>query len=180
MQPERAARELQAVGAMPRSAPEQPPAVRWRVPGGAPAIRRNSSRNDHWAGYWSHSACTCVRAVSAAKIRIAAQRAASRLRSSGARAPAVEAAGQRWRAAQRMAGPPRAWQGRAVSTTVRRARVLAVASARRQPLRLKSGDSRSPDKTSATRGSLCRSGYTSPTIAQSLVPHFHYFKLGVE
>lgn len=59
------------------------------------------------------------------------------------------------------------WAAAAARQVVRRARDLAVASARRPPLRPKSGDSRSPDRTSETRGFLCRSGYTSPTITQS-------------
>jgi hypothetical protein len=58
----------------------------------------------------------------------------------------------------------------------------AVAWARcprlRPRLRLNAGDSRSPDKISVTPGSLCRSGCTSPTIAQSQVLVCQYFKPG--
>jgi hypothetical protein len=51
-----------------------------------------------------------------------------------------------------------------------RAQGHAAAWAQLPPLRLHPSDSRSPDRTSVTPGSLCRSGYTSQKIAQSLVP----------
>ena len=69
---------------------------------------------------------------------------------------------------------------RADAAAARRAKDHAAASARRRLPRPKSGDSRSPDRTSVTPGYLCRSGYTSPTIAQSLKPRFVYFKQGSE
>ena len=53
--------------------------------------------------------------------------------------------------------------------TTRRAQGHVAASARAPLHRPKQGDSRSPDRTSVTPGFLCRSGYTSPTIAQSVV-----------
>jgi len=164
-----------------RCAPEAP----WTARSVVRESHRNSSRNAHSEDCWSRSACICAREVSAEKTRIAARPAASTARSCGRDwLPAGAPTERRWRGAQRRAAPRTGCARRAAasarSTAVRQARVLAVASARRRPLRLKPGDSRSPDRTSATRGFLCRSGYTSPTIAQSLVPHFHYFKLGVE
>ena len=171
-----------AAGAGPSCAP----AALWTARAGDRVTRRNSSRTARSSGCWCHSGCICAPVGAGAKTRIAARRAASVLRSCAPRWPAL--AGRRWPAAKRTEAPRTAWWAGQVrraaragaAQPARRARGLAVASARRQPLRLKSGDSRSPDRTSVTPGFLCRSGYTSPTIAQSLVPRFQYFKQGAE
>jgi hypothetical protein len=73
-------------------------------------------------------------------------------------------AAQSWAVGERTAYRPQAAQG------AQQAQGHAAAWAQLPPQRLKPSDSRSPDRTSATPGSLCRSGYTSPKIAQSLVP----------
>jgi len=158
-----------------------------RAHGGARVSLHNWSRTAHWVGCWSRSGCTRAQADAGERIRIAARRAASAPHSH-AQHQSLRAVRQRWPAERRTAGlPDRPHRGAASAHRAararqasRQARALGAASARRRPPRLKSGDSRSPDRTSATPGFLCRSGYTSPTIAQSLVPRFHYFKQGAK
>jgi len=172
------------VGGGPLSAPEAP----WKARAGGRARRHSSNRSARWPGCWCHSGRTCAPAVAAERTRTAARPAAWVPRSRAAARWPVRV-GRTPLAAKRTAAPPKGWAAGAVCVpgaayatglAERQARDLAGASARRRPPRLKSGDSRSPDRTSATPGFLCRSGYTSPTIAQSLVPRFHYFKQGAE
>ena len=142
--------------------------------------RRSSNRSDPRAGWPCRSVGTFFRRLAAPRTRTAVPLGASgRRRSEGARWLQEFAAARTWTEARRTAAPPRPQLRAALAARPwaplrppARAQGLAEASARRPPLRLKPGDSRSPDKIAVTPGSLCRSGYTSPTIAQSLVLRF--------
>ncbi len=172
----------------PLCAPEAqllPPAAEaaWKARAGARVSRRNLNRNARLSGCSCHSGC-----IAAPEDAEGRTRTAARLAAWGPRSGAEQRTGRAvrtWPGGRRTAAPPTAWVLRVawavrVARVGQRARGLAVASARRRPPRLKPGDSRSPDRTSVTRGFLCRSGYTSPTIAQSVVPRFHYFKQSPE
>ena len=139
------------------------PGVLWPAQADDRARSRSWSRSDRSAGCWCHSACTFARAAVAARNRTAVLPGALAALRSGAKVRALRAARTPVAVEKRAERVPAA-------RVPRRAQGHAAAWAQLPPLRRKPSDSRSPDRTSATPGSLCRSGYTSPKIAQSLVP----------
>ena len=166
---------------MPPVPPGLRPAPAGAVPGALEALsgraprparwgRRNSSKSARWLDCWSRTGDTRA-PPRVARTRMRGQRVGMKLRPS---APVA----RRERGPRKMTAPRRSSRP-AVELAVARAaepaapRAQAHVAAWLQPSgRPELGDSRSPDRTSVTPGYLCRNGYTSPTIAQSLVLAF--------
>ena len=144
-----------------------------RVPADGRGSHRSSNKSAPRSGSACGSARTRVR-QSAARTRTAALPVASARHRSMVGHRCLRRTERKWRAPQRRPAwaAVRAREAAAAGPVQRQAQALVAELAQRRPPRQKSDDSRSPDKTSVTRGYLCRSGYTSPTIAQSLVLAF--------
>ena len=176
---------LPPVPPVPPVPPGLRPAPAGAVPGALEALsgraprparwgRRNSSKSARWLDCWSRTGDTRA-PPRVARTRMRGQRVGMKLRPS---APVA----RRERGPRKMTAPrrssPRALE-RAAALAAAPAALRAAPQAQAhvaawlQPSeRLELGDSRSPDRTSVTPGYLCRNGYTSPTIAQSLVLAF--------